>query len=204
VLWRKNAAAIALCNGSDVLAHARVLPPPELDVEFPSLGEIESGAGAVWFRASGSTRVAVAVRASMDGGATWMATVVTDHEGKVPVAPLLGDEGDDCYLQVVATSGYHAAQRSSERFQVRPRARALLPWSSAAKGYANGSRPVRLFAIAEGGVTASDDLSWYSDLAGELGEGNGLSVMLPRGRHRIEVRSRRPFQHPAVLDLVVE
>jgi hypothetical protein len=204
VPWRKDAAAIALCNGPEVVAGVRLLPAPELDVDFPSSGEIESGTGAVWFRASGSKRVAVAIRASVDGGATWTASVVTDHEGKVPVAPLLADEGDDCYLQVIATSGYHATERTSERFRVGPRERALLAWSSAEKGRANGSHPLRLFAIVEGGVTASDDLSWYSDLAGELGQGNGLAVMLPRGRHRIEVRSRRPFQQSATLDLIVE
>ena len=169
VPWRKDAAAIALCNGSEVLTGARLLPAPELKVEFPSSGEIESGTGAVRFRASGSKRVVVAIRASVDGGATWTASVVTDHEGKVPVALLLGDEGDDCYLEVVATSGYHAAARTSERFRVRPRERVLRPWSSAEKGRANGSRPVRLFAIIEGGVTASDDLSWYSDLGWRAG-----------------------------------
>jgi hypothetical protein len=60
---------------------------------------------------------------------------------------------------------------------------------------------VQLFAIAEdGGAT---DLSWYSDLDGEVGEGPRLTATLRPGQHRIEVRGRGPFQRPAVLELTV-
>ena len=204
VPWRKEAASIALCRGREVLVRRRILPPPKLEATFPSAAEIEVGTGTVAFRTSVPGQVAVAVRATLDGGATWMATVLREPEGNVELAPLLVDAGDDCYLQVIATSGYHSTERTSERFRVRPREHAMLAWSSAERGRASRSLPVQLFAIADGGVTGVNDVWWYSDLDGELGQGNGLSVMLQPGRHRIEARSERPFLRPTRMDLVVE
>ena len=202
VPWRNDAAAIVLARGREILARSRIAPAPQLDLNFPALADLEAGRGVVSFQTDAAT--AVAVRVSVDAGATWVATIRHDGRGEVDVAPLLTRAGDECYLQVIASSGYHTSERTSERFRLRPRNQDILAWSSAEDGRASRSRPVELFAIANGGATSIDDLSWYSDLQGDLGQGARLSIALRPGRHRIEVRSREPFHQPAQFDLDVQ
>ena len=204
VPWRKDAAAIALCRGREILARTRVAPAPRLDVEFPPLADLEAGRGVVSFRVEAERPTVVAVRASVDGGATWTATMRRDATGEVDVAPVLQRAGDECVLQVIASSGYHTSERTSERFRLRPRNQGILAWSSARDGRVSRTGRVELFAIANGGATVVDDLSWYSDLQGDLGQGARLAVGLRPGRHRIEVRSREPFHQRALLELEVD
>jgi hypothetical protein len=204
VPWRNDAAAIALCHGREILARSPIAPAPHLDLDFPALADLEAGRGVVSFQTEAAHPTAVAVRVSVDAGATWLATIRHDGKGEVDLAPLLTRAGDECFLQVIASSGYHTSERTSERFRLRPRNQDILAWSSAADGHVSRSRPVELFAIANGGATSINDLSWYSDLQGDLGQGARLSVTLRPGRHRIEVRSCEPFHPPAQFDLDVD
>jgi hypothetical protein len=200
VLWFRDAAAVELCRGEETLARMEIERAPALAVRFPPREQLEHGQGVVSYRTeSRSDRIAVAIRASLDGGATWSAIVSAKPEGEVDVSPLLANSGEECFLEVLATSGYHTAAQTSEQFRVRPRDREILAWSSAASGLVPLGQPVQLVAIAADGAAPASDLSWYSDLDGDLGEGARLTATLRRGRHRIEVRSRGPFQQPASL-----
>src|SRR5262249_44696030 len=64
VPWRKDASAIVLCRGPQVLARSQFLPAPKLEVKFPSASEIEAGTGAVLFPASRRAAHRRAVRRS--------------------------------------------------------------------------------------------------------------------------------------------
>ncbi len=204
VPWVEDAVAVELCRGEETLARRTIEPPPRLEARFPPPEELEHGRGIVSYRAEAtSDRLSVAVRASLDGGATWTAIVPTEPAGEVDVSSLLTGWGAECFLQVLATSGYHTAAETSGRFRVRPREREILAWSSAGSERAPVGEPVQLFAIAGDGAVPTDDLRWYSDLDGDLGVGARLTAMLRPGRHLIEVRSGEPFQRPACLELVV-
>jgi len=205
VPWFADAAAVELRRGEKTLARMPVEPAPALEVEFPGPGDLEGGRGTLSYRVrGGSERLAVAIRASHDGAATWTGIVSREREGKVDVSALLEGSGDECRLEVLATSGYHTAVERSEPFRVRARERPILAWSSAPSGRVLSGEPVQLFAIAAGGAAPASELSWYSDQDGELGRGARLSATLRPGRHRIEVRSSAPFQEPASLELDVE
>jgi hypothetical protein len=130
--------------------------------------------------------------------------LTSEPEGEIDVGPLLDGFGDECLLEVLATSGYHAAAEWSEPFRVRPRKAAILAWSSPAVGRVARGRPVELFAIAGRGAAPASEISWYSDVDGELGEGVRVLVTLRPGHHRIEARNRSPFEWPAVLELDVD
>ena len=205
VPWFRNATTIELCRGKETLARREIERAPALAVHFPLLKQLEHGRGVVSYQTeSRSDHIAVAVRASLDGGATWVAIVSAKPADEVDVSPLLRNFGEECFLEVLATSFYHTAAETSEQFRVRPREREILAWSSAESGRVQLGQPVQLFAIAADGATAASDLSWYSDLDGDLGEGARLTATLRTGRHSIEVRSRGPFQRPASLELVVD
>lgn len=205
VPWFRDATAVELCRGEETLARMEIECAPALAVHFPPREQLEQGRGVVSYRTeSRSDRIAVAVRASLDGGATWAAIVSAKPAGKVDVSPLPRNFGEECFLEVLTTSGYHTAAETSEQFRVRPRDREILAWSSAESGRVQLGQPVQLFAIVADGAAPASDLSWHSDLDGELGEGARLTATLRTGRHRIEVRSRGPFQRPTSLELVVD
>ncbi len=202
VPWFEKAGAVELCRGDEVLARMEVESAPGLEARFPPFEQLEQGGGVVSYRAEPrSDRLAIGIRASLDGGATWTAIVSADATGEVDVSPLLTNSGEECFLEVLATSGYHTTAQTSEQFRVRPREQEILAWSSHEDRRVPLGEPVQLFAIAAGG--ASTDLSWYSDLEGELGEGPRLTATLRPGQHRIEVQSREPFQPPAAVELTV-
>jgi hypothetical protein len=203
--WRDDAAVVELCRRDVTLARMPIDAAPELDVGFPPLGELDHGRGTLSYRTRGKAeRCAVAIRASRDGGVTWTAIVSQEREGKVDVSTLLEGSGDECLLEVLASSGYHTAVERSEPFRVRPREQSLLVWSSAAGGRLKQGETVELFAIGDRGAATASEIAWCSDLDGELGQGVRLTVALRPGRHRIEVRSRTPFQQPAWLELDVD
>ena len=203
VPWRDDAAAIVLCRGREILARSRIAPAPQLDLNFPALADLEAGKGVVSFQTDAAHATAVAVRVSVDAGATWVATIRRDGKGEVDVAPLLTRAGDECFLQVIASSGYYSNERTSERFRLRPRNQDILAWSSAEDGHVSQSRPVELFAIANGGATSIDNLSWYPIC--RVTSVRALGSLLPCGQGgTIEVRSREPFHQPAQFDLDVD
>ena len=204
VPWFAAASAVELCQRGEMLARSPVEDAPTLTVGFPPIDELEHGRGTLSYRAeSSSERVAVAVRASNDGGATWGAIVTRERAGKVDVAALLRG-GEECLLEVLATSGYHTAAEGTERFRVRARPRTILAWSSVEDGRVRRGERVELVGVAEDGAAPASELSWASDLDGELGVGARLATTLTPGRHRIEVRGRAPFERPGRLELDVD
>jgi hypothetical protein len=205
VPWFEDATAVELVRRDETLALLPVDPPPEIEVEFPKQGELEEGRGTLSYRVRAeSERLAVAVRVTDDGGATWTGTVFREREGQLDVGPLLEQCAGECCLEVLATSGYHATVERSTPFQVVPREREILAWASAPGERVTAGEPVHLHAVALGGAAPSDALLWYSDRDGDLGRGARLPVTLRPGRHRIEVRTTLPFHRSAQLDLDVE
>lgn len=204
VPWLENAAQIELSNDKGVLARIPVDEVPSLEVTFPSCSELENGQGLLSYKTSAkAARVTVAVRASRDGGATWSAMVAREREGSVDVNLLMIGPGDNCLLEVLATSGYHTAVHRSEPFPVRPQKRSILAWSSAAGCPVRSGERIELFAIAEQGAARATELSWCSDLDGELGQGARLVTALTPGRHYIEVRSSAALMQPACIEVDV-
>ena len=204
VPWFAAASAVELCQRGEMLARSPVEDAPTLTVGFPPIDELEHGRGTLSYRAeSSSKRVAVAVRASNDGGATWGAIVTRERAGKVDVAALLRG-GEECLLEVLATSGYHTAAEGTERFRVRARPRTILAWSSVEDGRVRRGERVELVGVAEDGAAPASELSWASDLDGELDVGARLATTPTPGRHRIEVRGRAPFERPGRLELDVD
>jgi hypothetical protein len=204
VPWFADAVAVDLRGAEETLARMDAVPAPKLEVRFPTLDELEGGHGTVAYRAdSQSDRLRLAVRASLDGGATWTAITSHEREGELDVSSLLERSGEECFLEVLASSGYHTAAEHTERFRVRPRDQKILAWSTAGSERVPSGEPVDLIAIADGGAGNGRELSWYSNRDGELGKGARLTVTLRPGRHLIEVRSSAPLQRPGQFELVV-
>jgi hypothetical protein len=124
VPWLDRAGSVELGHGSEVLVSVPVEDVPSLEVAFPPGRELAQGRGLLSYRAATkSGRVAVAVRASRDRGATWSAVVARETRGSVDLGALRDAPGDECLLEVLATSGYHTAVQRSEPFRLRPGAR---------------------------------------------------------------------------------
>jgi hypothetical protein len=206
--YHPEAAWIELLRGDQMLVRVAAEPAPELDVTFPSdIAELERGGGQLHYRASArGERLFVAVRATCDDGATWTGEVHSKREGMVDLVRLLAPfAGDDCWIEVLASSGYHTTVASSESFSIRPREREMLAWTSTGGRAMRRGDVVELVAIAAGGAGDPFDLRWTSDLCGEIGVGSRLFTnALSPGHHRIEVRSGSPFMRPAYVEVDVE
>jgi hypothetical protein len=201
--WQEQTAAFELLRRNRVLARRDVGPAPGLDATFPSFSDLEARRGRVSYRVEASSEdVIVAVRFTRDGGATWTASVTRGPSGTVDVDAVIDGPGPECRLEVLATSGGHTALMRSEPFRIPPEETPIMAWAGE-PGPTAGER-VELFAIANGGAARSSDLSWTSDLDGDLGQGARLSAVLKPGHHRIEVRSHEPFLQPALVDIEVD
>jgi hypothetical protein len=201
--WHPRTATFELVRGDQVLARHEVGSPPDLEVDFPSLSDLEQGQGQISYRvdARSDDDVTVAVRFTRDGGATWSATVAHGSTGTVDVEALIDGPGPECRLEVLASAQSHTAVAASDTFPVRPRETPIQAWALETR--VSAGEPVQLLAVVNGGAARSSGISWTSDLDGELGQGARLSLPLRAGRHRIEVRSDEPFVTPTWLEVDV-
>ena len=203
VPWHEHATSLELVRSRRVLARREIEPQPTLDAEFPSAAHLEARRGRVSYRVDSSSKdVAVALRFTRDGGTTWTAAVSHAPTGSFEVDAIVDGPGKECWLEILATAGFHTAVVRSEVFRARPQETAILAWASAPR--AGRDERVELVAIVNGGASPSSGISWTSDLDGEIGHGARLSTALRPGHHRIEVRSDEPFVRPAGVDVVID
>jgi hypothetical protein len=202
--WHDKTAAVELVRDHRVLARREIGPALRLDVTFPPVAEVGARRGCVAYRVeTGAADVAVAVRYTCDGGATWTATVARGRDRTIDVGELVDGSGTECRLEVLASAGWRTAIARSEVFSVRPREEAITAWASVHPA-ANGGRRLELFGIAKNGAARSSGISWTSDVDGHLGRGARIAPTLRPGRHRIDVRSDEPFVQPACVDVEID
>jgi hypothetical protein len=205
VPYHPDGASIDVVRGDKRLATFPAQAAPKLDVTFPSR-ELDKREGALHYRVEGGERVSVAVRTSADAGVTWTGIVLRERSATVDLHPLLAAlTGDECFVEVRASSGYHTTTMRSAPFRLRPRERPILAWSGTAGSRVQSGLPVTLMAVADDGVADASMLQWFSDIDGDLGVGACLiTTTLTPGRHRIEVRSGSPLLRPGHVELDVE
>lgn len=95
--------------------------------------------------------------------------------------------GSSCTARVQATDGFNTTSAVSQPFSVpqKPPSTSIVTELTSADPIVN---PVRLEGIAydpEGGLLSPDQLTWSSDLDGDLGSGSYLEVALSPGEHTI-------------------
>jgi hypothetical protein len=202
VPWRVEAAALALMSHERKLIEVKLAPAPSLAVEFPSTEELQAGGGSLrWSIAQAPEQSRVAVRISENAGRTW--TIV--HQAPAASGHLdlrgLFRGASSCFIEVVASSGFHFRSERRGPFALRtmPRSVQTLVLNASADGRVPGT--IELFAIPDG---RTELVIWTSDVDGPLGTGHRLRVRLSAGDHVIEARSPRAFEASAQLKVQVE
>jgi hypothetical protein len=208
VPWHDEATVVRVLDGAKVILDDQIADrPPELEVEFPLAHVLAEGRATLRLAVAGGDghEIHVVVRATNDGGATWVAVPVSAESHEVELDEHLLRPGSDSQLEVIAAAGYRATSIRSEPFAVRCRTSAPLILAPAEGTHLRRGEPVELAATS--GLVGShhDALVWSSDLEGPLGAGAQLSVPLRQsGRHLIEVASREPFGGASTTSVVIE
>jgi hypothetical protein len=132
-------------------------------------------------------RPAIYLRYSPDGGRSWH-PVSAEPEGprsRVDLDRLPG--GDDCRLQVIASTVLETAVAETPPFRVRRKPRvAMIAGGSAPRTHRGPLLELIGTAYSPDGFAAEEDLVWNSDLQGRLGQGSHLLTPgLVAGAHRI-------------------
>jgi hypothetical protein len=195
-----NAAILeAQIDGETVFTDEISGRAPVVNVTWPSLADLRNGFGRLTWMIDGNVDHIV-VRATADGGATWIARVLPAAQRSLDLGPEMLRPGAECRIEVLGLHGSRAGRAVSELFVVARRLSELLIMKDADPAVHSPGRRLRLSAAS---YAPEALISWFSDIDGKLGEGAFLT--LPRlrpGRHVIEARSDQPFEMPA--QVVVE
>jgi len=94
--------------------------------------------------------------------------------------------GERCVVRVMVTDGFNSAETISDPFPVLSK----VPFAeilTEANTFSADERVTLLGAALdlEDGIVPSENLTWFSDIDGELGVGSAISVMLSPGTHNI-------------------
>ncbi|HEY1347195.1 MAG TPA: hypothetical protein VGF54_19580 [Streptosporangiaceae bacterium] len=208
VPWHDEAAVVRVLDGREVILNEGIAgQPPGLEVEFPPAHALAEGTATLRLAVTGGDghEIHVVVRATNDGGATWVAMPVSAEAHEVELDEHLLRPGPDSQLEIIAAAGYRATSIRSEPFAVRCRTSAPLILAPAEGTHVRRGEPVELAATSGLVGSRHDALMWSSDLEGPLGTGAQLSVTLRQsGRHLIEVASREPFGGASTASVLVE
>lgn len=192
--WVDAATTLALVEGDRaLLTHTIEGAAPRLRVDFNPRGiggrkplVLRWQAG----RAKSRDRVAVLVRASGDGGQTWLGIPASPTAGKVAIDPPHLPGGDGCVVEVFASRGIRTARWISKPFPVAREFQTPCIVKPVPGTRVHQGDPVEFFGVPAVGSDGLDELIWSSNVDGKLGTGSrliapGLSV----GEHTIELRA---------------
>lgn len=168
--------------------------PPAVTIKSPKDGKGQAPSGKLkleWAtKSKPDEKVTSIIRYSNDGGKTWQPVAIglEESEYEVDLDQLPG--GDDCRLQVVASTILRTATAETDPFIVEKKAREAMisPISDL-----TGTRPQRHVELAgcaysPDSCADEEELQWFSNLEGYLGTGSHLIANnLRAGEHVISL-----------------
>lgn len=171
----------------DVIVADIDIPPtgPQLEILEAPRGDVTGRHLITWRAADDPPATEFRIRYSHDACRTWIPVVLrtTSLSVSVDVDELPG--GDQCRVAVVATNGIRSTTVESEPFRVPVKpCRSLIQRPSG--DVELSTEEVDLLGNGwwlEEATAELDELSWRSDVDGELGRGRRLRAQLSPGRH---------------------
>jgi hypothetical protein len=181
-----DVARILLAREGRLLDSLQAGEPPSLELGRP---RPDGGRIAISVRvAHPRVRPSVVVLFTGDDGESWHPVAVDPDEGEVVLEARYLAGGERCRFRAVATAELQAREAESETFALPRRRRALFVQAR----QACPPDAVMLSAMIDSGGLGGvppEEVSWHSDLDGELGRGIELQRALSPGRHEITVRA---------------
>ena len=120
--WADSAASLALVEGDRTLLALPIeKAPPRLTVDFnPRPAAADKPFALRWRIAgpAGKNRVGILVRASADGGQTWVGIPAPLKGNTMTITPSQLPAGENCVLEVYASRGFRTAHYRSKPFRI--------------------------------------------------------------------------------------
>ena len=168
--------------------------PPEVAIKSPKGGEGEVRSGKLkldWVtQCKPDEKVTCNIRYTNNGGQTWQPVAIGLDESELEVDLDRLPSGDDCRLQVVASTILRTATAETYSFVVEKKARQALISPISELSESQPSRHVELAgcAVSGDGCADEEELRWFSNLEGYLGTGTHLIANnLRAGEHVISL-----------------
>ncbi len=192
--YRKGAAKLVFKCGHHEGPQVIEIPkqPPEIKLKRPKLRATEPQSGTVKLEWTGKCKpgekLSYLVRFSSEGGDTWHPVAIGLEENRCEVDLDQLPGGEDCKLQVLASTILRTATAETDTFAVskKPCQAMISPVEDP-----TGTRPARHVELAgcaysPDGCCEEEELKWFSSLQGYLSSGSHLigNDMMP-GEHVI-------------------
>ena len=192
--WADSAASLVLVEGDRTLLALPIeKAPPRLTVDFnPRPAAADKPFALRWRIAgpAGKNRVGILVRASADGGQTWVGIPAPLKGNTMTITPSQLPAGENCVLEVYASRGFRTAHYRSKPFRILARPDACDPQSEITYPRPLGDPVGFVGAPASGRKRGLGALIWSSNIDGKLGTGNRIVTRnLSLGEHTIELRA---------------
>ena len=193
--WADSAASLVLVEGDRTLLALPIeKAPPRLTVDFnPRPAAADKPFALRWRIAgpAGKNRVGILVRASADGGQTWVGIPAPLKGSTMTITPSQLPAGENCVLEVYASRGFRTAHYRSKPFRILRPAPAPVILSPKSPIRVRSGDPVKFVgAPASGRKRGLGALIWSSNIDGKLGTGNRIVTRdLSLGEHTIELRA---------------
>jgi hypothetical protein len=132
------------------------------------------------------------LRFSNDGGENWIFIASGINDGRYTVNTSRLPSGDECFFQVVASSGFRSSLTTSEAFSLPESEMNVSIISPEDGNQFELGETILLFGVAYSadGYVDPEDLSWSSNVDGSLGRGSRLlSHTLSEGSHVIKLET---------------
>ena len=185
--WVDEAAAIRFVRGREVL-HTHEIEPRAPTVKLPAgVRSANEQFTLKWQGQHPESDLTYLVRYSNDGGATWRGVAASADKSQCALDEHRVPGGEQCLLQVIASSGIRTAVAQTKPFSVPsdPRSAAII--SAAGESAAPGQAILRGGAFSsDHGLAPPEDVVWSSNVDGVLGRGIELVASgLSEGLHTI-------------------
>jgi hypothetical protein len=191
--WAEQATSIRFLRGKEILhVHAIEEAPPDVDVKGTRLAYDRQAVELKWkarHRQKAANELIHMLRHSSDGGRTWRVIASGLPSPSYRLDPRWLPGGQECCLQVVASSGIRTTVVQGEVFAspLKPRTAYILSPDPMTE-FPEGS-PVVLRGgafSADFGLGEMSDVTWTSNLDGPIGRGFDLVAPgLSNGSHLI-------------------
>lgn len=188
--WFEEASAIRFLNKTTVLhVHEIERRAPEVRLAAKSINVSKGHVDLAWTGHHADQDLRYMVRYSNTGGATWQVVATNLRSPSFSLNAGQLPSGDECRLQIVATSGIRTTTVESEPFAIATTPRVAMILSPEGLIDVPEKSAIELFGTSYSpglGLGDGGDATWSSSLDGVLGQGMRLVVDdLSAGLHTI-------------------
>lgn len=207
IRWTDEATRLIVFHDAEIILERQIEPtPPRLKIYLdigkgPLTGEIDLS----WLAESEHGIASVFVRYSPNGVDNWIGIPVQHgaKQQRINLDELPG--GEECLIEVFASSGIRTASVRSRTFSVARKVDAPLILKPIHDTSVQLGEPVEMFGVPQSPADDPRLLIWSSNIDGQLGTGSRFIVEgLSSGHHKIELRSETRADCIAQINIVVE